>query len=134
MKKVNIIYWITTGFIFLFEGVMPAFTSQSELAKQGITALGYPLYFGTLLAIFKVLGALTLTLPMIKGRLKEWAYAGFTFNLISAAISNTVVYGFGLSPLLPIIVLAILSVSYICYRKRLNYTAIKSVRHTSFAM
>ena len=134
MKKINIIYWITTGFLFLFEGVMPAFTSQSELAKQGIAALGYPGYFGPMLAIFKVLGSLTLILPMIKGRLKEWAYAGFTFNFISAAISNAVVYGFGFAPLLPLIAFVILVISYICYRKRLHYTASKMVRRTSFAV
>lgn len=134
MKKINIIYWISTGFIFLFEGVMPAFTSQSEMAKQGITGLGYPLYFGSMLAIFKVLGALTLILPMIKSRLKEWAYAGFTFNLISAAVSNAVVYGFGFAPLLPVIVLAILAVSYVCFRKRLSYRETKVIRQPSFAM
>ncbi len=43
----------------------------------------------------------TLILPMIQGRLKEWAYAGFTFNFISAAVSNAVVYGFGLEPMIP---------------------------------
>jgi len=46
MKKDKIIYWVTTGFIFLFEGVMPALTSQTELAKEGIAHLGYPSYFG----------------------------------------------------------------------------------------
>lgn len=134
MKKVNIIYWITTGFIFLFEGVMPAFTFQSEMARQGITGLGYPMYFGSLLAFFKIAGSLTLILPMIKGRLKEWAYAGFTFNFISAAVSNAIVYGFGFAPLLPVIVLAILAISYTCYRKRLNDTSGKTITHTSFAV
>ena len=28
MKKINIIYWTATILIFLFEGVMPALTSQ----------------------------------------------------------------------------------------------------------
>ncbi|MEY3690090.1 MAG: hypothetical protein RIT37_1652, partial [Bacteroidota bacterium] len=46
MKKNVIIYWISTGFIALLEGVMPAFTSQSEMAKEGIRHLGYPEYFG----------------------------------------------------------------------------------------
>jgi len=36
MKKAKIIFWITTTIIFLFEGVMPALTSQTELAKEGI--------------------------------------------------------------------------------------------------
>lgn len=57
MKKTNIIFWISTGIIFLFEGLMPALTSQSEMAKEGISHLGYPAYFGVMLAVFKVVGA-----------------------------------------------------------------------------
>jgi hypothetical protein len=118
MKKINIIYWTTTGFIFLFEGVMPALTSQTELAKQGISNLGYPAYFGVMLTIFKVLGSLALILPIVKGRLKEWIYAGLTFELISAATSNAVMYGIGFVMFLPLIILAILAVSYTFYHKR----------------
>jgi hypothetical protein len=47
MKKEKIIFWSATIFIFLFEGVMPALTSQTELAKEGITHLGYPVYFSS---------------------------------------------------------------------------------------
>ena len=46
MKKNKIIFWIATAIIALFEGVMPALTSQTELAKEGIRHLGYPEYFG----------------------------------------------------------------------------------------
>jgi hypothetical protein len=46
MKKDKIIYWTATTIIALFEGVMPALTSQTELAKEGIKHLGYPEYFG----------------------------------------------------------------------------------------
>jgi hypothetical protein len=49
MKKDKIIFWVTTTLIFLFEGVMPALTSQTELAKEGIKHLGYPEYFGNAL-------------------------------------------------------------------------------------
>lgn len=42
MKTSKIIFWVTTTLIFLFEGVMPAFTSQTEMAKEGIRHLGYP--------------------------------------------------------------------------------------------
>ena len=54
MKTTKIVYWVTTILIFLFEGVMPALTGHSEMSKQGITHLGYPLYFVTLLVVFKV--------------------------------------------------------------------------------
>ena len=47
MKKEKIIFWTATTIIALLEGVMPALTSQTELAKEGIRHLGYPEYFGS---------------------------------------------------------------------------------------
>jgi hypothetical protein len=120
MKKINITYWISTTFIFLFEGVVPALTSQSELAKEGIRHLGYPPYFGVAFTVFKVLGAIVLIVPRIPPRVKEWAYAGFAFDFLFAFISNVAVDGFTAIALVPLIVLAILIVSYITYHKRLG--------------
>jgi hypothetical protein len=65
MKKINIIYWTATMIIILMEGVMPALTSQTELAKEGIRHLQYPEYFGNTLVVFKVLGALILLSPQV---------------------------------------------------------------------
>lgn len=117
MKKHKIIFWVTTTLIFLMEGVGPAFFSQSEEAKQGMEHLGYPLYFGTALAVFKVLGALTLMIPVIPKRIKEWAYAGFIFDFLFASISYIVVDGFGFAAMLPLIFLGILALSYNSYLK-----------------
>lgn len=122
MKKTKIIFWTTTIIIFLMEGLIPALTSQTELAKEGIRHLGYPEYFGNALVVFKVLGALTLIIPPMPKRIKEWAYAGFGFDFIFASISHTAIDGFGFQAILPLIFLAILSVSYIYYHK-LNPTA-----------
>lgn len=117
MKSKKIIFWITTGLIFLFEGVMPAFTSQSEMAKEGIRHLGYPDYFGVMLAVFKVCGALVLIIPQVPDRVKEWAYAGFAIDFIAAFVSIGVIDGFGAMSLIPLLALAILIVSYYCYYK-----------------
>ncbi|MCX2678700.1 DoxX family protein [Galbibacter sp. EGI 63066] len=117
MKTNKIIFWTATIIIFLFEGVMPALTSQTELAKEGVRHLGYPEYFGTALVVFKVLGALILVIPIVPKWLKEWAYAGFTFNFLFACISNWVVDGFGFNAIFPLIILAILLVSYRYYHK-----------------
>ena len=57
MKTTKIIYWTTTILIFLFDGLMPALTSNTELASQGISHLGYPDYFRVMLTFFKVIGA-----------------------------------------------------------------------------
>jgi hypothetical protein len=115
MKKQKLLFWISTGLIALFEGVMPALTSQTELAKEGITHLGYPLYFGNALVIFKVLGVLALIIPAIPKRIKEWAYAGFAFDFIFATISHGAVDGINGQTFFPLVVLAILIVSYRYY-------------------
>ena len=117
MKTTKITYWTATVLIFLLDGLMPALTSNTELARQGISHLGYPDYFRVMLTLFKILGALALILPAIKGRIKEWAYAGFTFNFVSAAISHWVVDGFGGQTIFPLVVLAILLVSYFAYHR-----------------
>jgi hypothetical protein len=117
MKKEKIIFWTATILIFLFEGVMPAFTSQTELAKEGIRHLGYPEYFGNALVVFKVLGTLILVIPKIGPRLKEWAYAGFTFDFLFASISYLCVEGFNFNAIFPLIVLGVLTISYIYYHK-----------------
>lgn len=108
MKKTTIIYWITTSLIFLFEGVMPALTSQTEMAKEGIRHLGYPEYFGMALAFFKVAGALALIIPQVPARIKEWAYAGYAFDFIFACISYLAVEGVSGGAFFPLIVLAVL--------------------------
>jgi DoxX-like family len=117
MKKNNIIFWVATGFIFLFEGVMPALTSQTEMAKEGIRHLGYPEYFGTILVVFKIGGVLLLVIPQVPSRLKEWAYAGFGFDFIFAFLSHVAVDGFSAMSCFPLVVLAILAVSYVYYHK-----------------
>jgi hypothetical protein len=117
MKKTKIIFWITTTAIFLFEGVMPALTSHTQMAIDGITHLGYPLYFVTLLTVFKVLGSIVLIVPKFPRRIKEWAYAGFAFDFISAFVSLWVVDGLTAITFLPLVAFVVLIASYICYDK-----------------
>lgn len=120
-KRTKSIYWATTAIIVLFDGVMPALTSNSELAVAGIRHLGYPDYFRTLLTVFKVTGAVVLILPFIKARFKEWAYAGFAFSMIAAFVSLCVVDGIHVQTFFPLFILAILVVSYISYHKFRRY-------------
>ena len=92
-------------------------TSQTELAKEGIRHLGYPVYFGNALVVFKVLGVLALVIPQIPKRVKEWAYAGFAFDFIFATISHGAVDGINGQTFFPLVVFGILSASYIYYHK-----------------
>jgi hypothetical protein len=117
MKKYKIMFWVSTTLIFLFEGVMTALTSHTEMAVQGITSLGYPVYFGTMLAVFKVAGSIVLIVPKFPRRVKEWAYAGFGIDFISAFVSLWVVAGLTAITFFPLIVFAVLIVSYVSYHK-----------------
>jgi uncharacterized membrane protein YphA (DoxX/SURF4 family) len=112
MNKTKITYWIATIIIFLMEGVMPAFTSQTELAREGIRHLGYPAYFGNALVVFKVLGSLALIIPQVPKRVKEWAYAGLAFDFVFASISHGAVDGIDFQTFFPLIFLGILMISY----------------------
>jgi len=116
-KSTVITYWVATTFIFLFEGVMPALYSQSELGKEGVRHLGYPDYFGLALVVFKIAGSILIMIPGLPKRVKEWVYAGFAFDFIFASISHWAVDGLDFQTFMPLIILAILMVSYVCYHK-----------------
>ncbi len=119
MKTAKVLFWISTTIIFLFEGVLTAFTFNSSMAIQGITGLGYPVYFCTLLAAFKVVGTLVLIIPQVSPRIKEWAYAGFGIDFICAFVSIVVVGGFTTGAILPLVFMVLLVISYKTYHKLL---------------
>lgn len=116
-RSTRSLYWITTIIIFLFEGVMSAFTSNTQPAIEGIRHLGYPDYFRTMLTVFKVIGAIVLILPFIQKRFKEWAYVGFAICMISAIVSYVSVDGFSPIAFLPLVVLGILITSFLALQK-----------------
>jgi hypothetical protein len=117
MKTQKLLFWISTTIIALFEGVLPLFTFNTEMAKDGLAHLGYPPYFGSMLVAFKVLGVIALAVPKTPARIKEWAYAGFGFDFIAASISHWAVDGFGFQAIFPLIFICLLVVSYINYHK-----------------
>ncbi len=123
MKKFKLIFWVATAIIILMEGVMPLSTIilAPEYVNAGTKPLGYPDYFAYTLIICKVLGVLAISYSKTPDKLKEWAYAGLTFNLIFAFISHACVdknIGF---MIMPLVVLGILAVSYIYNNKIQNY-------------
>jgi uncharacterized membrane protein YphA (DoxX/SURF4 family) len=112
MKSTKTIYWVTTIIIILMEGVMPAFTSQSQMAKDALNHLGYPPYFGIMLMVFKVVGVLAIAIPMVPRFIKDAAYAGLMYTLIAASWSNTAVNGLGMDTFIPVIGMVIVWLSY----------------------
>ena len=124
MKKINIIYWISTVLICLVMGgggVVDAMATP-EAVKMVHDQLGYPVYFVSFIGVAKVLGSITLLVPGFP-KLKEWAYAGFTFDLVGATYSSLAVGATVIQAAPMLIFFAILAVSYIYYHKKLAVKA-----------
>ena len=118
-KTIKIVYWITTGLLALF--ILPGiFFINSQMAIEGTKHIGIPYWFHMELGIAKFIGGLILILPMIPGRIKEWAYVAFGIDFLSATIGLLAVDGFMLTSFEPLIAFALLLISYICYHKIKN--------------
>ncbi|RZK92701.1 MAG: DoxX family protein [Pedobacter sp.] len=117
-NKTNRLYWAITVLAMIMIILPPYFIPRDQLA-QTIQRLGYPSYFGLELDILKIIGAIVILVPLFPTMLKEWAYVGFGFLLLSASLAHALTDGItaGLPPLIPLLVL---SVSYFYFRK-LNY-------------
>jgi len=120
MKKINIIYWISTGLLLalmLMSGVLSIINGpDSQKIMHG--HLGYPNYFTVFLGVAKLLGIIALLVPGFP-KLKEWVYAGFTFDLLGAVYSFIAVKD-PISAVAPFVIFfALLIVSYIYFHKKL---------------
>ena len=90
MKGKRFWYWVSTGLVVfaLWSGGV-ADMVHPRAVVEGMTRIGYPLYFLTILGLWKVLGGLALVWPGLP-RVKEWAYAGVFFLMTGAAVSHAV--------------------------------------------
>ena len=120
-KTNNIIFWVATIFIVISEGIIPALTFRTQLAREGISHLGYPEYFGAMIVGFRILGVLALILPQTPTRIKEWAYAGFAIEFISASVSYVAVDGLTFYCIIPLISMAVLMMSYFTFHKNQKF-------------
>lgn len=111
-KRNNVIYWLSTAllaFAFAAGGYADLVAGPDMVA--GMTHLGYPLYFLTILGTWKVLGAIAIVVPKMP-RLKEWAYAGMVFDLTGAAASH-LASGDAISHVMtPVVLLAVVAASW----------------------
>src|SRR5690606_32020589 len=130
-KTIKAIYWTTTTIIFLFDGVMPAFTSTSDAAKQALGHLLYPEYFAAMLGFFKACGGLLLILPMVQPRFKEWAYFGFGTSMVCASWSYFAVDGVVFLAFFPWIFIAILGVSYFSWHALQRRKLTENIQNTN---
>jgi len=108
----RIVYWASTGLVVV-SAVFAAFAylSGGPQAVQGFAHVGYPQQLRIILGIAKPLGAIALVVPGFR-KLKEWAYAGFTFAWISAFVAHYLVKDRP-TVFVPLILLVLLFVSYV---------------------
>jgi DoxX-like family len=88
IKRDNTIYWVAT--IWLSLGMLSGGVFQllrMEDSLKVFIQLGYPVYFLSILGIWKILGVVAILLPKFP-LLKEWACAGFFFAITGAIVSH----------------------------------------------
>jgi len=90
-KRNKIIYWIATIWLslgMLSTGIVQLLRTKEEVDMM--TRLGYPVYFLTIIAVWKILGVVAVLMPKFP-LLKEWAYAGFFIAMSGAIVSHLIV-------------------------------------------
>jgi hypothetical protein len=94
VKKINVAYWIITGLYaaFMLLTSIPYLMMTNNTVKF-IQQLYYPDYLIPFLGAAKIIASIVIVIPYFK-RLKEWAYAGLTIDLMGATYSIIAVNGF----------------------------------------
>jgi hypothetical protein len=108
-KRNKIIYWIAT--LWLALGMVSTAVVQLMKRKDevdSIMRLGYPIYFLTIIGVWKILGVVAVLMPKF-ALVKEWAYAGFFFAMSGAAISH-IASGDPMKEIFPSLLLIVLTV------------------------
>ena len=107
-KRNKIIYWIATLWLSLgmvSTGIVQLIKMEEEVTN--ITHLGYPVYFLSILGVWKILGVIAVLIPKFPV-LKEWAYAGFFFAMTGALLSRMAI-GDPLNAMFPALLLLFLT-------------------------
>ncbi|WP_281233530.1 DoxX family protein [Flavobacterium gelatinilyticum] len=111
-KRNKIIYWIATLWLALgmtSTGIVQLLKMKEEAAMMA--HLGYPLYFLTILGVWKLLGVIAILIPKFP-LLKEWTYAGFFFAMSGAVFSHFAVGDSGFEYFGPVLLLVLTIISW----------------------
>jgi len=119
-KRTNLLFWVFTGLFsaFVLTGAIPNVMSAPEWVAV-FEQLGYPLYMLPVIGAAKLLGIIALLVPGYP-RIKEWAYAGFFFDLSGAVYSGLAVGGFDPKMLIMLFPYVTGALSYFYHHKRLS--------------
>jgi hypothetical protein len=124
MKRLHLTYWIVTVLFsaFMIFSSYGGITLMPEAVALLHDHLGYPLYFIRWISVFKIIGAISILLPNVPVRVKEWAYFGFFIDLVTAAFSF-IALGDPISLWAPMtIFILMLMAAYMLHRKRVART------------
>ncbi|MCC2683777.1 MAG: DoxX-like family protein [Paenibacillaceae bacterium] len=118
MRKIRIVYWTIT-ILFSLAMIFPAISAvlgEEETVKFITVHFGYPAYFVFYSGIVKLLGIAAILIP-VHPRVKEWAYAGLAFDLISVIYSSIAVGDSVIGSWPMLIYFLLLAGSYVYYHK-----------------
>lgn len=119
-KTTSVLYWATTGLFgafMLLSGVLELM--QDKASIDAMASIGYPAHILITLGIAKLAGGIVLLLPpKMQLTLKEWTYAGFTFDLLGASIAIALSPMGILPALFPLSLFILLIPSYVLWKKK----------------
>jgi DoxX-like family len=115
-RSKKIIFWVATIWLSLgmfSTGLVQLLHRQEEV--ELMVRLGYPVYFLSLLGVWKILGVAAVLSPRLP-LLKEWAYAGFFFAMTGAVYAH-VASGSAVNEIFPSLLLLLLTIVSWYYRQ-----------------
>lgn len=117
-KKIKIGYWVVLALltIGMLLSAIPSVLKLPYAVDYFCNVLKLPEYLLVFTGVVKLLGLIALYLPGMP-RLKEWVYAGFTFNLIGAWYCNSMALNSFMAGLPILIYLTLLFTLYYLYHK-----------------
>jgi uncharacterized membrane protein YphA (DoxX/SURF4 family) len=122
-KRLRLVYWIVTALFLSIQGwaATQCLTEAPRVARV-ILDLGYPTYFIKILGIAKLLGIAAI-LTGVFPTLKEWAYAGFTFEVCGAFASHLSAGDSLKNALVPAVFFVVQLTSYIVWKQLIHRRA-----------
>lgn len=118
-RTTRVVYWISS-LLFAAPQVWSAYLMLSRtpwLVDKLSGELGYPGYFLTVLGVSKLLGVATVLTIWGGSRLKEWAYAGLTFEVLGGFLSQLAVNDAWLAVSVPLLQLCVQTISYATWKR-----------------
>jgi hypothetical protein len=108
----NKIYWGSTAiFALAMLGSAMMNLTQNPQILEAYAHLKLPANIALLIGTFKLLGAISLLVPKFP-KIKEWAYAGFCFNMLGATYFHLMAGDAILQALTPLFLLIPMLISY----------------------